>query len=397
MLGDWRARLSEEVASTDGLLRLDPAWVARDWLPPGRRLGLAEAAYDVGERGFICERWLASTTRADNLVGVENEGLSNVRLTDGSTLDLAEACTAAPDLILGQKYADTHSGLGRLAKIFDYGARIPFHIHPPETQARRAGRNSKDEAYYFPPGVSLGNHPESFFGLHPSADREHAGPGILEELQRWDGDSVLQFSRAYQLIPEDGYFIPSGVLHAPGTAVTIELQEESDAMAMFQALNAGKIIDKELLFKDVCSEDRCELGEAALLDWVDWKENTDPFFYENHRTPPLPFRSTEGATESWILYGSAKFSGKRLVISPGWTDISTENGVYSLLVWQGRGTIGGVGVQGGVPGADELLVVHDRATRALSVRNTGDVDLIVVKLFGPDINVDSPRPARHMP
>lgn len=61
-----------------GVLRLEPAFVARGFLPPGRRLGLPESAYDVGGRGFICERWLASTTKADNRVGPDDEGLSAV-------------------------------------------------------------------------------------------------------------------------------------------------------------------------------------------------------------------------------------------------------------------------------------------------------------------------------
>ena len=34
----------------DGILPLEPAWVARDFLPPGRRLGLKDEEYEVGER-----------------------------------------------------------------------------------------------------------------------------------------------------------------------------------------------------------------------------------------------------------------------------------------------------------------------------------------------------------
>ena len=48
-----RATLDRLLAAGDGVLRCDPAWVARDFLPPGRRLGLREEEYDVGERGFI--------------------------------------------------------------------------------------------------------------------------------------------------------------------------------------------------------------------------------------------------------------------------------------------------------------------------------------------------------
>src|SRR4051794_17739265 len=87
------------LADADGVLRLAPAFVARDFLPPGRHLGLAEDAYDVGERGFICERWLASTTKADNQVGPDDEGLSYIVGASGdsaSRMLLRDAVDAAP-------------------------------------------------------------------------------------------------------------------------------------------------------------------------------------------------------------------------------------------------------------------------------------------------------------
>src|ERR1019366_6933963 len=113
------------------------------------------SAYDVGERGFICERWLASTTKADNRVGPADEGLSYVAL-EGTRLLLRDVVQGDPVAIMGAEYAQSHSGLGRLAKIYDFASRIPYHIHPPAEFAARVGRNSKDEAYYFPPGVDMG-------------------------------------------------------------------------------------------------------------------------------------------------------------------------------------------------------------------------------------------------
>lgn len=386
-----------EVARADGLLRLKPAWVGRAFLPGGRRLGLPDDAYDLGERGSVCERWLASTTKADNLVGPDDEGLSYVATSNGEPLLLRDAVAAAPALLMGDEYAATHDGLDRLCKIFDYGARIPFHIHPPKEEAAKTGRNSKDESYYFPPGVSLGDHPESFLGLHPSADREHAAAGIVEELQRWDSDDILRFSRAYRQVHEDGFYIPAGVLHAPGTALTIELQEDSDSMSMLQALNAGRIIDKELLYKDICYDDRCALGEAAVLEWIDWGANTDPYFFENHHTPPLLISSDELVSEWWIWYGTAKYSGKKLVVRPGGRVRAVENGVYSVIVWEGEGTVGDVALRGGSPGDDELLVTHARAVDGVDIVNTGTQALLLLKVFGPDLNPASPRIPAYVP
>src|SRR5262249_51621308 len=119
----------------DGIVRLEPAWVARDFLPAGRRLGLADRAYDVGERGFICERWLASTTRADNRIGPPDEGLSYIAVEGPARVTLREAVERDPVGIMGEGYAATHAKLGRLAKIFDYTSRLPLHLHQRQEHA----------------------------------------------------------------------------------------------------------------------------------------------------------------------------------------------------------------------------------------------------------------------
>jgi hypothetical protein len=384
--------LAEALAERNGLLRLEPAWVARDFVPPGRRLGLPEDAYAMGERGFICERWLASTTKADNMIGPPDEGLSYVTLDGGARLSLAEAVQADPGSIMGAEYASSHAGLGRLAKVFDYSARLPYHLHLRQHQAALVGRRSKDEAYYFPEGADLGAHPETFFGVHPWIAESGHHDVLLPYLQAWNSDEILKHARAYLQVPGEGFHVPSGVLHAPGTALTIELQEDSDVLAMLQALNAGRIISRELLWKDVRREDRDRYGERYILELIDWERNGDPYFYENHHLSPQLIESSRqaGGQEHWIFYNTAKFSGKKLTVRAGQAYRSRERGVYSIFVLAGAGNYGGVEVQAGVPGDDELLVTHDRATQDLLVRSTGDRDLVVLKFFGPDINPDVP-------
>jgi len=389
-----RVRIVEKALEAgNGILRCDPAWVARSFLPAGRRLGLLEDQYDVGERGEISERWLCSTTKAANAIGPEDEGLSYIQLPDGGKMLLAEAVTVAGPMIIGGDYAKAHGNtLGRLAKVYDFACRIPYHIHQRKQDVAKLGRNSKEEAYYFPEGVDLGAHPETFFGVHPYIVREGKQDILLPYLQDWSDDRILMHSRAYLLVPGEGFHLPSGVLHAPGTAVTIELQEDSDVFAMLQALVGGKIISKDLLFHDVHPDDQAAKGERAVLDQVDWEISGDPFFYENRHTPPVLVESTRqaGGEECWIYYNTAKFSGKRLVVQPGKTFTSTEKGVYSILVQQGKGTYGGLEIEAGNLGLDELVVSHARATQPLEVVNTGTEPLAVIKFFGPDINLDVP-------
>ena len=387
-----RSIVEKTLEGNNGILKLKPAWVARDFLPPGKRLGLPEKEYNVGERGFICERWLASVTKADNRISPEDEGLSCLNLDSGEKILLKDAVEASPELVMGKEYSKTHKNLGRLCKIYDFGARIPYHIHQMEKDARLVGRNSKDEAYYFPEDIETGPHPETFFGVHPYIVDEKKFDILLPYLVDWKDDLILRHSRAYLNVPGEGFFLPSGILHAPGTALTIELQEDSDVFAMLQALNAGKIISKDLLFKDVRKEDRESKGERIILEQLDWEANGDPYFYENHHLPNVFVEESKqpGGEEHWIYYNTHKFSGKRLVVKPGQSFISQEKGVYSVLVWRGRGTYDGHKIEAGNFECDELLVTHDRAVKPLTVKNDGKDDLLIIKFFGPDINTDIP-------
>jgi hypothetical protein len=387
-----QAIVEDALTRGNGILRLEPAWVARDSMPPGRRLGLKEDEYEVGERGWISERWLASTTRADNRVGPADEGLSYLALERTERISLRQAVEVAGASIMGQDYASTHSGLGRLAKLFDYVDRIPFHLHQGRDHAALVGRNPKEEAYFFPENVDLGTRPETFFGVHPSIVERKEYEVLLPHLEEWEDDLILRHSRAYHLVPGEGFHVPAGVPHAPGTALTLELQEDSDVFAVLQALFRGEIIPKDLLFKDVHPRDRDRNGERAVLGQVNWPASGDPYFYENRHTSPQLIVETQqaGSEESWIFYNSTKFSGKKLVVKPGGRFTSLDRGVYSLLVWQGRGRYGGHEVQAGNPRLDELLVCHAKATELLLVENEGTQDLVVFKFFGPDINPDVP-------
>ena len=75
-------QVRDAVGDGAGILRLEPNWVPRSFMVPGRRLKLhPDDLYAYGgHRGGINERWFASTTKAAN--GPETgefEGLRDFR------------------------------------------------------------------------------------------------------------------------------------------------------------------------------------------------------------------------------------------------------------------------------------------------------------------------------
>src|SRR6185436_14309225 len=117
-----RPEIESALNAGHGILRLEPCWVPRSFMIPGRRLKLHPAdLYACGaHRGGINERWFSSTTNADNGPGTPaDEGLSYVRLADGSRFQLKAAVELAGDLLLGADVIARERGWNLLCKFFD--------------------------------------------------------------------------------------------------------------------------------------------------------------------------------------------------------------------------------------------------------------------------------------
>ena len=394
---DKRAIIETYIERSNGILNLKPAWVTRAFLPPGKRLGLDEKDYYAGNRGYICERWFASVTHAENQVNVEDEGYSYLDI-EGENVHLKEACELAGPSIMGAEYAKKHRDLDRLLKIYDFNCRIFYHLHQMQKDAAKIGMNSKEEAYFFL-DADPGAHPETFFGVHPYIVEQNKQYEIfLPYLREWNGDDrILQHAFAFMNIPGQGFHLPAGILHAPGTALTLELQESSDIMAIFQSKIGDLDISRELLLHQIPTEDIAREGEEmAALKLVDWKGCGDPYFYENHHLVPIMIEETRTSDcqEEWIYYNTTKFSGKRLTLKSGKTFNCREKGVFNMFVWKGSAQVDGHDVQAGEFNLhscrDELLVTHQKAVEGFPIKNTGNTDLILFSFFGPGINKNVP-------
>jgi hypothetical protein len=383
----------------NGILRLFPNWVPREFCIPGRRLKLHPDDYYAfgAHRGGIDERWFASTTKADNgPQTLDDEGLSYIFIdntTKSKKILLKEAIELMGDKILGKNVMETHGGWTMYSKFFDNMEPLPHHLHQDDESAAKVGQKGKPEGYYFP--KQLNNHPAcfpyTFFGLNPCTTKEQ----VRKCLENWNrGDNgILHLSHAFKLKSGTGWDVPPGVLHAPGSLLTYEPQRASDVFAMFQSLVWEHYIPWDLLVKDVPEEYKYDLD--YIIDLINWELNLDPDFYKNRFLEPKPVKPVEemlneGYKEYHVVYNSEYFSAKELTVLPGCTVTITDDAAYGVIVIQGHGKIGVLDIEApamirfGQMTSDELFVSVNAAKEGVYIINQSSTDeLVMLKHFGP--------------
>jgi hypothetical protein len=391
-----RHAVQDALNTGNGILRLEPCWVPRSFMIPGRRLKLhPDDLYAFGgHRGGINERWFSSTTKASNGPATgEDEGLSYVRVDGSRRFLLRHAVETAGDLLLGAGVMEREGGWNLLCKFFDNMGPIPHHMHQSDAQAKLVGQRGKPEAYYFPPQYNLteNNFPYTFMGLEPGTTKND----VRRCLENWNkGDNGILFhSRAYRLEPGQGWQINPGILHAPGSLVTYEPQVASDVFAMFQSLVEGRIVDWSLMTKDVRPEYHHDLD--YLVSLVDWEANVNPEFGKTNKVAPRPVHPLEGAadagySEKWVSYSTPYYSAKELTVLPGRTATICDSAAYGLILTQGHGRFGNhpvatpAMIRFGELTQDELFVSAAAAKAGVRVENSSATDpLVILKHFGP--------------
>ena len=381
----------------EGILRLAPAWVPRFFCTPGRRIKLHPHDYFAygGERGGIDERWLSSTTPADNgPLTSENEGMSFIVTDNGKTkILLKDAVDELKEELVGNRIWNIYQGWPVYTKFFDNQDALPYHIHQRDEHAQLTGQMGKPESYYFPPQLNNhgGNFPFTFFGIIPGTLKDE----VVNYLKNFNnGDNgITNISQAYRLEPGTGWDVPSGVLHAPGSLCTYEPQKASDVFAMYESKSGNMVLPGELLWKD--SPESKKEDYDYLLEQIDWELNTDPDFKKNRFLKPLAVKPEDetkenGYVENWISYKSNDLSAKELTVFPGNTVIIKDQGAYGMIMMQGHGRMGVWDIETpalirfGQLTNDEFFVCEKTALDGVKITNHSTTDnLVMLKLFGP--------------
>jgi len=390
------SQITESFAKNGGILRLAPAWVPRSFCIPGRRIKLhPDDYYALGSaRGGLDERWLGSTTPADNgpLTG-KNEGISHVVCADGSLVPLTDFVGELKGQLIGKRLYEEYQAWPVYSKFFDNLGPLPHHVHHRKEHAKLVNQNGKPECYYFPPQLNNhgGHFPYTFFGFEPGTTKAM----VKECLQNFSkGDNkITNISKAYRLEPGTGWDVPPGVLHAPGSLCTYEPQFASDVYAMYQSLVDNQLVPESLLWKD-CPRDKVGNFDY-LVEVIDWELNVDPDFAAHRFMRPVDAEPesvmrAKGYLDRWICYRSDAVSAKELTVLPGQKAVITDQGAYGLIVMQGHGSINGLPLESpaliryGELTFDEYFVAEAAAQKGVVIENHSSADpLVMLKHFGP--------------
>ncbi|MCQ2796336.1 MAG: hypothetical protein MJ213_03415 [Bacilli bacterium] len=391
-------KLSEQLLKEgEGILRLKPTWVPRSFCRPGKRIKLDPRDYYVLglNKGGIDERWLSSTTWAENGPGTpKDEGLSYIVSRDGKKkMLLRDAVSELKGKLIGENLYKKYKKWPMFSKFFDNAGPLPHHIHHRDQHARRVGSAGKPEMYFFP--RQLNNHKGefayTFFGLNPECSKKQ----ILECLKNFTkGDNhLLDYSQAYEIELDTGWDVPPGVLHAPASLCTYEPQFASDVYAMYQSvLPNGQCLSEDLLWKNCPKEEKGNY--QYLLDVIDWPANVDKDFKKHHFMRPIVIHSDKTYTEEWICYLSKLVCAKRLIVYPNQKVIIKDNAAYGMILIQGHGSMGKWEIETptliryGELTNDEFFVSEEAAKKGVTIVNkSSNEPLVMLKHFAenPDL------------
>lgn len=385
-----------------GIFRLAPAFIPRRFSAPGRRLRLHPDDYFAlgTERGAIKERWLASTIAAMNgPLAPADEGMSYVSPTDDpkDKFLLKDAVDELQGELIGDKLMAEHGGWPMYSKFFDFGEPLFHHLHLDFASAARVGRLGKPEAYYFPPQLNnhLGTFPVTYFGFDPEVTIDQVRERLLDYENR--DTRITELSRAYRIVLGTGWYVPPGILHAPGSVLTYEPQWASDVNSVYENIAAGEVYPHSFLAEN-CPEDR-QRDVDYILSLMDWEANVDPHFKKTYFRPPVLASSDDAHAEKWIAYANPYIAAKELTVQPRQTVTIRDGAAYGCIIIQGHGKFGSFDAETatmlrfGQLSADEYFVSEKAAKQGVTIANRSQFEpMVILKHFGPN-HPDVPRNA----
>ena len=285
--------MSFESLATE-ILAISPTRVWRTYFG-GRELEKWLGAAEPRD-GDAPEAWVASTVRSRNPnPGTADEGLSLVRLADGTTVTLEEVIRSNPAAFLGAgHWAKYGSNPGVLVKIIDSLNRLIIQVHPDKNFAKSvfASDYGKTEAWYILGGRSTAAEaPYVLLGFKPGVTRQQWERLFAAQ----DVAGMIDCLHKIPVQPGEVYYIAGGVPHAIGAGCfLVEIQEPTDyTIRMERQTPEGKPLPDILIHQGA--------GFDKMLDCFSYETATLAETLRQWRVAPREAARAPGGTETVLL------------------------------------------------------------------------------------------------
>lgn len=388
--------IRETLKTGDGIFHMLPNFVPVKFGVPGRRLKIHPDDYFAYglESGTIMERWLCMVNGARTKNPKRPyQGMSYVLAHDGSRFLFKTAVEELKDALIGEELQEKYGTFPVFSKFFDYDTPLYFHFHPSAEVAKRVGCDAKPECYYFPPQLNnhSGRRPTTYFGFNKGVTKAQVR-SCIKNFDRFD-TRITDLSRAYTIAPGQGWYVPPGVLHAPGSLLTYEPQWATDLNCVLENVVSGEIFDKHFM-TDIVPDGVAQVADY-IMDAIDWDANFEEDFKGKYFRPSVPLPQAEpGLIEKWICYGNDFIAAKEVTVLPGCEVTLRDRAAYGCVLIQGFGQFGNYHGEAvnmmrvGDVTWDEFFVSKERATGGVIIRNDSRTEpMVILQHFGPDNTV----------
>jgi hypothetical protein len=282
------ALLEQTISDNKGILFAKPAFVYRNTYT-GRGI-IADNQGDTStcrdSRGYLpVERWILSITKAENPVQVRSEGITELVLSNKTTIPLDEAVDGAGLLLFG-----SFRNSWPLIKLLDIGGKevvpdftssketppIPAHVHGGYVIDGSVRGPGKLEAYFFPPTeVRPYNlrtpNVHTRIGLKPATSISE----FLAAVRQFGlSDRMYDILNEFPVEPYDTWLVPPGIVHAPGPWITLEVQTPQDDYNLLSWQLGKRLHGTELEQEFKSSVLRGLQSPEELLSLVNWQLST---------------------------------------------------------------------------------------------------------------------------
>lgn len=377
----------------EGIFRMIPTWIPVKFGVPGHRLKIHPDDYLAygADSGQIMERWFCSFSgcRAKNPKRPD-QGLSYVLAKDGSKFLLKDALKELEDEMIGEELWNRYHTYPVFSKFFDYDTPLYFHFHPETRVAEKVGCEAKPECYYFPPQMNnhSGRRASTYFGFNKGVTKDDVRE-CVEHFSDYD-TKITDMSRAYNIESGQGWYVPAGVIHAPGSLLTYEPQWGTDLNCVLENVVCGEVFDEHYMTDII--PDGIEDKVDYIMDAIDWDANYESDFKEKYNLKALVLPETqEGLTERYVCYNNEFVTAKEVTIKPGCEVVLKDKAAYGCVIVQGFGKFGVYDAEAvnitrvGALTADEYFVSKESAQKGVRIKNNSTVEpMVILQHFGPD-------------